>query len=212
VKKIRFVSLVLALALLACNLPSLNVHPSATPEPQAEVLLPGWQYYDGRGMRLYLPSDFAARDINADLPRMVEIIKAVLGEDSTVYKMIAENLIDKIVWWGVNESEAFETADKVLVYRNPGLNSIPVSTLAGALTLVGGEETNKLESENLILGERKVSRFVSSSGERAMVAYVFKEEGALWMLLFLTTPEKLANNLGNFDKSMLYFVIDSAIQ
>lgn len=205
-KKIFLVSLALLMAILACNLPSLPSRTANTPEPQPEVLLPGWQYYDGEGVRINLPSDFEARDINTDLPRMVEIIKAILGEDSSVYQLIADNLIDKIAWWGVNATENFESADKVLVYRNPGMNAIPISTLAGALSLVGGEQAGKLDTENLTLGARKVSRFSSDAG--AWAAYVFKEEGALWMVLYLSTPEKFDANLANYDKSMLYLIIN----
>ncbi len=204
--KILLIILVLALSTVACNLPSLT-QKTAVPEA-VPTLDNGMVLYDGIGLQLMLPPSYIAKDINEDLPGIVNFLQSVLGDSNPTIKTFIDNLEGNVAWWGYDSAAPAISPTKLLIIRNEQLAGLPVYTIGTAVGLFLGDDANSLDTDKVDLGGREITRLTFSKDSNGWAGYVFKEQDLLWLVLFLTTPSNLAAQQTNFEYSVGSIVLD----
>lgn len=197
--KILLILLALSLAVTACNLPSIKSKwdtPLPTPTPDD-----GWGWYAGDGMRISLPRSYNQRDIALDLPAIIETIKTFFGDNSNTLTSLIDDLEGNVAWWGYDAEAPAIAPTRLLVLHNSKLAGTPLSMLSTMVKMLGGKDADSIESKSLELGERNLVVFSQSTQTSAWVAYAFKENGYLWVVVFMTTPANLAAQQANFERS-----------
>ena len=196
-------SVLLLLSSSACNLLTSR-KPTPTPEPPP----PGMERYYGEGMSIMLPPSFKERNVQEDLPAVIDTIKKFTGGEDGLLSGLLDNIEKNVAWW-VWDSETLEESPLyLLVIKNKALNSIPLTATAIGLERLLNNEEAQVEQSTVHLGGRSMVRFKFVKGEVAWVAYAFKEQGHLWLSLFIFTPEGLIGAQSSFDSSMGTITID----
>lgn len=207
--RLILVVMILALAAVACNLPSLvQKTPTTEPTPTPDF---GMQTYYGAGMQILLPPTYVARDIQEDLPDILATVKSALGEGNSTLATLVENLEGNVAWWGYDSAAPAISPTRLLIIKNEELEKLPVNLISGAIGAFLGTNTSALETDKLDLAGRDVTRFSYSQENSAWAGYVFKEQGMLWLVLFLTPPANLAAQTQYFEYSVASMVIDPAV-
>jgi hypothetical protein len=197
--KILLILLALSLAVTACNLPSIKSKrdiPLPTPTPDD-----GWVWYAGDGIRISLPKSYNQRDIALDLPAIIETIKTFFGDNSNTLTSLIDDLEGNVAWWGYDAEAPAIAPTRLLVLHNSKLAGTPLSMLSTMVKMLGDKDAESIESRSLELGGRDLVVFSQSTQTSAWVAYTFKENGYLWVVVFMTTPANLAAQQANFERS-----------
>jgi len=185
-------------AALACNLP---LSPRGTPEPTPTPDY-GMTWYQGEGMQILLPDTYVARNIQDDMPGILAAIRSFIGEGQSPLSSLVDNLEGNVAWWGYDAGAPAVSPVQLLVVKNESLEKSPVSLIGTALRLFLGRNAESLQTTSYTKDGRDVTRFSYSHENTGWQAYVFKEEGLLWVALFITPPANLAAQQVYFEYSV----------
>ena len=201
------VSCTLLLAITACNLPGLLQTP-APPEPTPTPDF-GMVWYQGAGMQILLPDTYEQRDAKQDLGGILNTLEQFVGGQDSPIASLTDNLESNVAWWGEDTAAPAVYPTQLLIVKNQALEGVPISLIKSAVKLVLGSDTGSLQTETLTLGPRDVTRFTYGKESTGWTAYVFKEQGLLWVVLFITPPANLAAQQDDFDYSVSSMVIEA---
>jgi len=205
-KKLLLIVCALSLlaAALACNLP-LNPRPAPEPTPTPDY---GMVWYQGEGMQILLPYTYAARNIQDDIPGILAVIRSFIGEGPSPLSSLVENLEGNVAWWGYDAGAPAVSPVQLLVIKNESLEKTPVSLISTALRLFLGKNAESLQTSSYTINKRNITRFSYADDNNGWQAYAFKEQGRLWIALFITPPANLAAQQVYFDYSVNSMLID----
>lgn len=205
-KKLLLIVCALSLlaAALACNLP-LNPRPAPEPTPTPDY---GMVWYQGEGMQILLPYTYAARNIQDDIPGILAVIRSFIGEGPSPLSSLVENLEGNVAWWGYDAGAPAVSPVQLLVIKNESLEKTPVSLISTALRLFLGKNAESLQTSSSTINKRNITRFSYADDNNGWQAYAFKEQGRLWIALFITPPANLAAQQVYFDYSVNSMLID----
>lgn len=185
-------------AALACNMP---LGPRSGPEPTPTPDY-GMTWYQGEGMQILLPDTYVARNIQDDMPGILAAIRSFIGEGQSPLSSLVDNLEGNVAWWGYDAGAPAVSPVQLLVVKNESLEKSPVSLIGTALRLFLGRNAESLQTTSYTKDGRDVTRFSYSHENTGWQAYVFKEEGLLWVALFITPPANLAAQQVYFEYSV----------
>ena len=205
-KKLLLIVCALSLlaAALACNLP-LNPRPAPEPTPTPDY---GMVWYQGEGMQMLLPYTYTARSIQDDIPGILAVIRSFIGEGPSPLSSLVENLEENVAWWGYDAGAPAVSPVQLLVIKNESLEKTPVSLISTALRLFLGKNAESLQTSSSTINKRNITRFSYADDNNGWQAYAFKEQGRLWIALFITPPANLAAQQVYFDYSVNSMLID----
>ena len=205
-KKLLLIVCALSLlaAALACNLP-LNPRPAPEPTPTPDY---GMVWYQGEGMQMLLPYTYTARNIQDDIPGILAVIRSFIGEGPSPLSSLVENLEGNVAWWGYDAGAPAVSPVQLLVIKNESLEKTPVSLISTALRLFLGKNAESLQTSSYTINKRNITRFSYADDNNGWQAYAFKEQGRLWIALFITPPANLAAQQVYFDYSVNSMLID----
>ncbi len=205
-KKLLLIVCALSLlaAALACNLP-LNPRPAPEPTPTPDY---GMVWYQGEGMQMLLPYTYTARSIQDDIPGILAVIRSFIGEGPSPLSSLVENLEGNVAWWGYDAGAPAVSPVQLLVIKNESLEKTPVSLISTALRLFLGKNAESLQTSSSTINKRNITRFSYADDNNGWQAYAFKEQGRLWIALFITPPANLAAQQVYFDYSVNSMLID----
>jgi len=200
-------SCTLLLTISACNLPGLLQTP-ATPVPTPTPDL-GMVWYQGAGMQILLPDTYAQRDVEQDLAGIWDSLSQFVGGQDSPLASLLDDLESNVAWWGEDTAAPAVSPTQLLIVKNEALEGVPISLIKSAVNMFLNDDANSLKIETLTLGPREVTRFTYGKESTGWSAYVFKEQGLLWVVLFMTPPANLAAQLDDFDYSVSSMVIEA---
>ena len=205
-KKLLLIVCALSLlaAALACNLP-LNPRPAPEPTPTPDY---GMVWYQGEGMQILLPYTYTARSIQDDIPGILAVIRSFIGEGPSPLSSLVENLEENVAWWGYDAGAPAVSPVQLLVIKNESLEKTPVNLISTALRLFLGKNAESLQTSSSTINKRNITRFSYADDNNGWQAYAFKEQGRLWIALFITPPANLAAQQVYFDYSVNSMLID----
>lgn len=196
-------SVLVMLSVSACNLLSFNKQ-TPTPEPTPS----GMERYYGQGMSIMLPPSFKERDVQEDLPTVIDTIKRFTGGEDGLLSGLLNNIEKNVAWWGWDSETIEENPLYFLVIKNKALHAFPLTATAIGLERILNSEDAQVEQSTLHLGGRSMVRFKFVKDEVAWIAYAFKEQSHLWINIFIFTPEGLIGAQKTFEDSMGTITID----
>lgn len=200
---LKLFSLLMVLTVSACSFLSFKKD-----EPTPEATPSGMDRYYGQGMSIMLPTSYRERDVQEDLPTAIETIKNISGGDDGLLSGLLNNIDKNVVWWGWDSETIEENPLYLLIVKNKALNALPLTATAIGLERVLTSEGAYVEQSSLHLGGRAMVRFKFVKDEIAWIAYAFKEQGYLWLSVFVFTPEGLIGAQKSFEISMGTITID----
>lgn len=209
-KQIRILILILILlTVMACNLPmrrNTGEESKAvmTPEPTLE----SWAWYQGEGVKIYLPNSYVMRNISEDLPVIREYLQSFISQnpDSPFIGMLS-NLEQNVVFWGLDSMSDSANPNRVAIIKNSEMSLIPLELLTTTLQIVFGEQMQNIEVSNLQLGNYEVVRYVFYQQAFAEAVYMLKADNLLWIITFNDSPSLIDAKLTDFDRSVSSFSI-----
>lgn len=204
--RILLIVLVLSVLTTACSLPFLGkkenpIPPTPTPDN-------GLELYYGNGMQIMLPRSYVAEDIDSALPSIVAAIKNFIGGESSPLASLVDSLEGNIGWYGYDSDKAAVYPTRLVILRNKTLAKLPISMVTMGIEKMLGSQSALVDSDDIRLGERDVTRLTYSKDDVAWAAYLFKEGDHLWMALYVTTPANLAAELEDYGLSVSTIKID----
>jgi len=195
------------LTLSACNLPGLLQTPP-TPEPTPTPDL-GMSWYQGAGMQILLPDTYAERDVEQDLAGIWDSLSQFVGGQDSPLASLLDDLESNVAWWGEDTAAPAVSPTQLLIVKNEALEGVPLSLIKSGVKMFLGNDADALQTSDLTMGKREVTRFTYGKESTGWSAYVFKEQGMLWVVLFITPPANLAAQQDNFDYSVSSMVIEA---
>ncbi|NLI41879.1 MAG: hypothetical protein GX421_12030 [Caldisericales bacterium] len=195
------------LTLSACNLPGLLQTPP-TPEPTPTPDL-GMSWYQGAGMQILLPDTYAERDVEQDLAGIWDSLSQFVGGEDSPLASLLDNLESNVSWWGEDTAAPAVSPTQLLIVKNEALEGVPLSLIKSGVKMFLGNDADALQTSDLTMGKREVTRFTYGKESTGWSAYVFKEQGMLWVVLFITPPANLAAQQDDFDYSVSSMVIEA---
>ena len=202
-KSLIFLSLLIMLTLSACSF-DIFKKPEYTPQPTPSDM----EWYTGDGMSIMLPPSYKARNVQDDLPKVIDIIKRFTGGEDGLMAGLLDNVEQNVAWWGWDSETLEENPLRLLVIKNKALHALPITVTAFGLERMLDNETTQVEQTTLRLGKRSVVRFKYIKEDVAWIAYAFKEEKHLWLCLFIFTPEGLIGAQESMEASVGTIQID----
>lgn len=204
--RILLIVLVLSVLTTACSLPFLGkkenpIPPTPTPDN-------GLELYYGNGMQIMLPRSYVAEDIDSALPSIVAAIKNFIGGESSPLAGLVDSLEDNVGWYGYDSDKAAVYPTRLVILRNKTLAKLPISMVTMGIEKMLGSQSALVDSDDIRLGGRDVTRLTYSKDDVAWAAYLFKEGDHLWMALYVTTPANLAAELEDYGLSVSTIKID----
>ncbi|HOF27794.1 MAG: hypothetical protein KBA05_01350 [Anaerolineaceae bacterium] len=204
--RILLIVLVLSVLTTACSLPFLGkkenpIPPTPTPDN-------GLELYYGNGMQIMLPRSYVAEDIDSALPSIVAAIKNFIGGESSPLAGLVDSLEGNIGWYGYDSDKAAVYPTRLVILRNKTLAKLPISMVTMGIEKMLGSQSALVDSDDIRLGGRDVTRLTYSKDDVAWAAYLFKEGDHLWMALYVTTPANLAAELEDYGLSVSTIKID----
>ena len=200
-------SCTLLLTLSACNLPGLLQTPP-TPEPTPTPDL-GMSWYQGAGMQILLPDTYAERDVEQDLAGIWDSLYQFVGGQDSPLASLLDDLESNVAWWGEDTAAPAVSPTQLLIVKNEALEGVPLSLIKSGVKMFLGNDADALQTSDLTMGKREVTRFTYGKESTGWSAYVFKEQGMLWVVLFITPPANLAAQQDDFDYSVSSMVIEA---
>jgi len=204
-KKIILLLIVMLLAVASCNIPLRKVIPTPTPTPTPDLSM---QWYYGEGMQIMLPPSYIAEDIKDQLPAIIETITNLVGTSDGFAADLVKDLEGNVAWYGFDGGTPAVYPTRLIVVKNKSLAGLPVGMITLGLEQVLGRDSTQVDRDTLTLDGREVTRFTYSKDANAWAAYIFKEEGWLWINVFITTPANMATSLDDYDTSIGSIQID----
>ena len=200
-------SCTLLLTISACNLPGLLQTP-ATPVPTPTPDL-GMVWYQGAGMQILLPDTYAQRDVEQDLAGIWDSLSQFVGGQDSPLASLLDDLESNVAWWGEDTAAPAVSPTQLLIVKNEALEGVPISLIKSAVNMFLNDDAKALKIETLTLGPREVTRFTYGKESTGWSSYVFKEQGLLWVVLFMTPPANLAAQQDDFDYSVSSMMIEA---
>ena len=205
--RILLIVLVLSVLTTACSLPFLGkkenpIPPTPTPDN-------GLELYYGNGMQIMLPRSYVAEDIDSALPSIITAIKDFIGGESSPLAGLVDSLEGNIGWYGYDSDNAAVYPTRLVILRNKTLAKLPISMVTMGIEKMLGSQSALVDSDDIRLGGRDVTRLTYSKDDVAWAAYLFKEGDHLWMALYVTTPANLAAELEDYGLSVSTIKIDA---
>ena len=200
-------SCTLLLTISACNLPGLLQTPP-TPEPTPTPDL-GMSWYQGAGMQILLPDTYAERDVEQDLAGIWDSLSQFVGGQDSPLASLLDDLESNVAWWGEDTAAPAVSPTQLLIVKNEALEGVPLSLIKSGVKMFLGNDADALQTSDLTMGKREVTRFTYGKESTGWSAYVFKEQGMLWVVLFITPPANLAAQQDDFDYSVSSIVIEA---
>ena len=200
-------SCTLLLTISACNLPGL-LQRQPTPEPTPTPDL-GMVWYQGAGMQILLPDTYEQRDAKQDFGGILNSLEQFVGGEDSPLASLTDNLESNIAWWGEDTAAPAVSPTQLLIVKNEALEGVPLSLIKSGVKMFLGNDADALQTSDLTMGKREVTRFTYGKESTGWSAYVFKEQGMLWVVLFITPPANLAAQQDDFDYSVSSMVIEA---
>ena len=200
-------SCTMLLTISACDLPGLLQTP-ATPVPTHTHDL-GMVWYQGAGMQILLPDTYAQRDVEQDLAGILDSLSQFVGGQDSPLASLLDDLESNVAWWGEDTAAPAVSPTQLLIVKNEALEGVPLSLIKSGVKMFLGNNADALQTSDLTMGKREVTRFTYGKESTGWSAYVFKEQGMLWVVLFITPPANLAAQQDDFDYSVSSMVIEA---
>ena len=200
-------SCTLLLTLSACNLPGLlQRQPTPVPTPTPDL---GMVWYQGVGMQILLPDTYAQRDAKQDFGGILNSLEQFVGGQDSPLASLLDDLESNVAWWGEDTAAPAVSPTQLLIVKNEALEGVPLSLIKSGVKMFLGNDSDALQTSDLTMGKREVTRFTYGKESTGWSAYVFKEQGLLWVVLFITPPANLAAQQDVFDYSVSSIVIEA---
>lgn len=205
--RITLILLVLTILTMACSLPFFGKKDTLVPPtPTPEI---GMQLYYGTGMQIMLPPSYIAEDIDTALPSIIATIKDFIGGESSPLSGLVDSIEGNVGWYGYDSDNAAVYPTRLIILRNKAFSKLPVSMITLGLEKVLGGDSALVDSDDIVLGGRDITRLSFSKDSTAWVAYLFKEADYLWITLYLTTPANLAAEMDDYELSVSSIKVDA---
>ena len=207
--RIFLILLTLMILTMACSLPSFGTKDTPSQPTPTSTPDTGMQLYYGTGLQIMLPNSYVAEDIDTALPTIIATIKDFVGGESSPLSGLVDSIEGNIGWYGYDSANAAVYPTRLIILRNKAFSKLPISMITLGLEKVLGGDSALVDSDDIVLGGRNVTRLSYSKDSTAWVAYLFKEADYLWMTLFLTTPANLAAEMDDYEISVDSITIDA---
>ena len=198
------------LTALACNLPTRAKVMETPAEISQELDTPtgGLAVYTSNGVQISLPNTYILRDIQEDLPALIQLLESFTASDpSSSIQSMMTGLEEDALLWGYDSADPNSIGTRILILKNEEMANIPLSFISTTVSLFLGKDAENLQSNNLKLGGQDVIRFTSRQEDSAQVVYALKSASKLWLVTFITSPIILDASLPDFDAGVATFQI-----
>jgi hypothetical protein len=209
-KKLILILTLLTLVLSGCHIPLKAKEP--TPEPLPSPTLERMTQYFGDGIQLMLPRSFVEEDVKTALPSIIETITNVVGSTDGFAGDLIKDLEGNVAWYGFDGGSPAIYPTRLIIIKNKSLSGFPIGIVTIGLETILNNNSTQVDRDNLTLGGRDVIRFTYAKEANAWAAYIFKEEGRLWINVFITTPANMVTALADFDTSIDTIHIDPILE
>ena len=210
-KRILILMVLVMLSLSACNIPltpkatpTVELIPTLEPTPVPERM----QLYYGEGMQITLPRSYISEDVKTSLPSIIETVTNLIGSSEGLAGDLIRDLEGNVAWYGYDGESPAVYPTRFISIKNKSLSGFPMGLVTMGLETILKNNDTEVSRDDLTLGGRSVIRFTYSNDGNAWAAYLFKEEGRLWINVFITTPANMAALLSEYDQSIGTISID----
>ncbi len=214
-KRTLILMVLIMLSLSACNIP-LTPKSTQTDEPvptlEPTPVPERMQLYYGEGMQITLPRSYISEDVKTSLPSIIETVTNMIGSSEGFAGDLIRDLEGNVAWYGYDGESPAVYPTRFIVIKNKSLSGFPMGLVTMGLETILKNNDTEVSRDDLTLGGRSVIRFTYSKGGNAWAAYLFKQEGRLWINVFITTPANMAALLGEYDQSISTISIDPIVE
>lgn len=209
--KIILVSMVLIFSILACSLPfGQKDTTDYIGQAESETLNLGWRLYTNQGVQIMLPTTYELGEIETDLPGIQSILEMVASTQvGTGFETMISRMTEDVRMWGTNIDGNLTNPTRILIMKNDILAKMPLALISLIDPSKLSKEVGVIEETKLTLGGREVLRVTATQAESAQAIYMLKDSDKLWIIGFITTPDRLAGGLTDFEKSVATFRVIS---
>lgn len=207
-----FLVIVLLIAsTLACSLPfGAKDTTDYVATAEVEALTLGWRLYTNQGVEIMLPNTYELGEIETDLPGIQSILEMVAGSQvGTGFETMISQLTEDVRMWGTNNDGNLTNPTRILVIKNDALAKMPLALISLIDPTKLSDKVGTIEETKLTLGGREVLRVIATQAESAEAIYMLKDSDKLWIIGFITTPDRLVEGLTDFEKSVETFRVIS---
>jgi len=185
------------------------------PEPtstKSESVVPDEaQNYQINGVEITIQNSFVLGDAAVFLSRFLEGPN-VLGDNVTEQiRRIYEENEDDLILFAVDTSDSSAIQTSLLVIKNEAFAGMSLGMVELFTDFIIGDTFDSMEQERLILGNRDTLRSITTVKDddliTSQVFYLFKDAQTFWMIIFLTSNEKVHDQLTMFDEVVTSFTI-----
>ncbi len=219
------------LAIMACHIPlvskSIEAEGDATEIPQAKEAeatksvsstptqivstdSSKKQIYYGDGVEITLPDTFIVGDAE-DIEALLEEEALLNSEHVKGVETMFDNFKEDILLWGYDTNPTGEGKIGLFVMKNEQFGGMSLMIISAFSQSLIGSQVEIVEQEIITIGDRKVLRFLTSSGDLEVAGsqafYIFNEDGKLWIIGFFTNTELVQDRLEDFDDAVASFKI-----
>lgn len=208
---ILMVTVLLIASTLACNLPfGAKDTTDYTATAEVEVLSLVWRLYTNQGVQIMLPTTYELGEIETDIPGIQSILEMVAGSQvGTGLDTMISRMTEDVRMWGTNNDGNLTNPTRILVMKNDALAKMPLSLISLIDPSKLSDKVGTIEETKLTLGGREVLRVIATQADSAEAIYMLKDSGKLWIIGFITTPDRLVEGLTDFEKSVETFRVIS---
>jgi len=208
---IIIVIMLLIASTLACNLPfGAKDTTDYVATTEAETISLGWRLYTNQGVQIMLPATYELGEIETDLTGIQSILEMVASSQvGTGLETMISRMTEDVRMWGTNMDGNLTNPTRVLIMKNDILAKMPLALISLIDPSKMSDKVGKIEETKLTLGGREVLRITATQAESAEAIYMLKDSDKLWIISFITTPDRLAGGLTDFEKSVATFRVIS---
>ena len=214
-KRTLILMVLVMLSLSACNIPltpratpTVESTPTLEPTPEPSPVPERMQLYYGEGMQIALPRSYISEDVKTSLPSIIETVTNLVGTSDGLAGDLIRDLEGNVAWYGYDGESPAVYPTRFISIKNKSLSGLPMGLVTVGLETILKNNETEVSRDDLTLGGRSVIRFTYSKDATAWAAYLFKEEGRLWINVFITTPANMAALLSEYDQSIGTITID----
>ena len=157
--------------------PTVELIPTLEPTPVPERM----QLYYGEGMQITLPRSYISEDVKTSLPSIIETVTNLIGSSEGLAGDLIRDLEGNVAWYGYDGESPAVYPTRFISIKNKSLSGFPMGLVTMGLETILKNNETEVSRDDLTLGGRSVIRFAYSKDGNAWAAYLFKEEGRLWI-------------------------------
>lgn len=199
--------LIMVMATLACTLPFAKKDTTDyVAQAETEALTLGWTVYSNRGVQISLPSTYMLSEIEQDVPGIQSILEMLAGSQAgTSVENLMERFTDDVMMWGTNLDGNLTNPTRILILKNEALAKLPLALISLIDPSKISPKAGIIEETKMVLGGREVLQVTAIQEASAEAIYMLKDSDKLWIISFITTPDRITSSLPDFQRSVSTF-------